>query len=335
MDDMTGVPFLFLNIPKRPVSRPSSRASSHSFRLNRPDTPNSIPSSPLALSSKRMFAPLASPKFPLREMATSHFTTNGRGSPLASGSPGPLGSPKLLNAKASEFRPSPRPSSAAGSSSSLLGIRMDSSSPDLWSHKSSNLAIAAPLVPDSSLLSTRSISSLAKDAFPHEGDTSEFDPFGTKSPLSLRSSALSTSEKELPSNTSDDSSIQDMEVSTPTTESLHPFDDFSTIFKSTLSQIEIDEALERNGYDFEATRVWIEANTTVNDPPSPTPDKTSHDPMDLDGSPSLMLYCRTGLRGRPFPRIGYRSSHLRHQHKLCRYYLAGECMRADCRFRCV
>jgi len=327
MDDAAGVPFLFLSVSKRPISRPSSRASSRSIRLNRPDTPNSIPSSPLALSFKRPFTPLASPKPSLRELASSNLATGSRGSPLAS--------PKLLNAKASEFRPSPRPLSAAGSPASLLALRADSPSPDLWSHKSSNLAIAAPLFPDARLTLNRSTSSLAKDSFPHEDDNSDFDPFGPK-PMPSFHPVSATLDKELPSNltsTSDDSSIQDTEVGTPTTENLLPFDSLSSLFKSTLPQPEIDEALERNGYDFEATRIWIEANSSSSSIQPASPEKADQQPKGPKLIPTPESYPRGGFRARPFPRGFYRHMGGRgHGFKLCRYYLAGECMRADCRF---
>src|SRR5277367_5134484 len=63
-DDISGVPFLFLTPTRRPLSRPSSRASSHSGRLglpNRPDTPNSAPTSPLAMVFRRPHTPGTSP----------------------------------------------------------------------------------------------------------------------------------------------------------------------------------------------------------------------------------------------------------------------------------
>lgn len=62
-DDIDNVPFLFLTPTRRPISRPSSRASTHSARLipNRPDTPNSAPSSPLAMIFRRPHTPVTSP----------------------------------------------------------------------------------------------------------------------------------------------------------------------------------------------------------------------------------------------------------------------------------
>lgn len=335
MDDVAGVPFFLLTLNRRPISRPSSRASSRSVRLNRPDTPNSIPSSPLGVAFKRPFTPLASPKLSLKDLAASHITNGGRGSPLASGSP--LCSPKPLNVKASDFKPSPRPLSAAGSSSSLLGLRSDTPSPDLWSHKNSNLAIAAPLVPDNRLLPTRPTSLLAKSSILQEDEDSDRDPFLAKSQPSSHPQPLA-SDKEHSSNltsSSDDSSIQDTEVGTPATENLFSFDNLNTMFKSTLSQPEIDEALERNGYDFEATRVWIEGNS-----PSGSTKFTPLERMMLFPAGFERVFgngggfVRGGFRGRPFPRGGYRQGQIRGPaQKMCRYYMAGECIRADCRFR--
>src|ERR1700722_4198119 len=113
-DDIAGVPFLFLTPTRRPVSRPSSRASSPSVRLipNRPDTPNSAPTPQLFRRS------------PLPSILGTSFTANSQtilrsdsthSSPIftqaqvthtnvhlaASLPSSPLSSPRLLNAKAS------------------------------------------------------------------------------------------------------------------------------------------------------------------------------------------------------------------------------------------
>lgn len=184
-DDISGVPFLFLTPTRRPLSRPSSRASNHSavsFRLApgppRADSPNphptvSAPSSPSLLGPgpiRRPHTPVMSP------LATSHTSSHVNPSPTSSptfshinaGSyfaaslpASPLSSPRLLNAKAHEFRPT-RPLSAAssnpGTTSSFAGRRAETPSPDLWAHGpgslrgASKLAIASPLIPDNTLL---------------------------------------------------------------------------------------------------------------------------------------------------------------------------------------
>jgi hypothetical protein len=210
-DDVAGVPFLFLSQNRRPISRPSSRASmhSHSTRLNRPETPASAPSSPLAYVFRRPHTPLASP-LSTGQGHSSYITVPSIGttsvdSPSASPTmsftvpqnyfatslpASPLSSPRLLNAKASEFRPHPRPLSAASSNpGTFIGTRAETPSPDLWAHGSSratsNLAIAAPLIPDTSLLSRSGTpSSLRASMRPDEDEEHDpFDPFAKDVPV--------------------------------------------------------------------------------------------------------------------------------------------------------
>ncbi|KAI5122503.1 hypothetical protein M0805_001411 [Coniferiporia weirii] len=179
-DDISGVPFLFLTPTRRPISRPSSRASNHSFRLApgppRPDTPMSTVSAP---NSPSLLGPIRRPHTPAMSPLASGRTTTSYINVSPSSSPtlvhvsatayfatslpaSPLSSPRLLNAKAHEFRPTQRPLSAAssnpGTSSSFAGRRAETPSPDLWAHGpgslrgTSKLAIASPLIPDNSLL---------------------------------------------------------------------------------------------------------------------------------------------------------------------------------------
>jgi len=189
-DDVAGVPFLYLTptIARRPLSRPSSRASTNSASKFRSETPNnssSAPSSPLihqVLYMRRphtpaMASPLAPPLSSQGSATKSDYSpssspilppTNSASTPIvttqaqwtASLPASPISSPRLLSAKASEFRPIPRPLSAAAThphshSTSFLLSRNETPPPDLWAHSSSprapsNLAIAAPLVADHS-----------------------------------------------------------------------------------------------------------------------------------------------------------------------------------------
>ena len=177
-DDTAGVPFLFLTPTRRPISRPSSRASTHSFRVApgpaRPDTPQSVVSAP---GSPSLLGPIRRPHTPAMSplgSGQSYMTISPSTSPvlshahthiashqsfLATSLPAsPLSSPRLLNAKASEFRPTRPHSSASTNLPSLAGRRAETPSPDLWAHGSgalrgaSKLAIASPLIPDSTLL---------------------------------------------------------------------------------------------------------------------------------------------------------------------------------------
>jgi len=187
-DDVAGVPFLFLTPTRRPISRPSSRASSTS-RL-RPDTPISAPTSPLANLFRKPtmseHSPSSSPVLSHSAIPSSAFVAQSQFT--ASLPASPLSSPRLLNAKANEFRPIPRPLSAAAThphyphttSSSLLGLRADTPSPDMWAHNSpratSNLAIAAPLIADQTS-SAHGTTPLRSSHRPKDLDDDEDDPF--------------------------------------------------------------------------------------------------------------------------------------------------------------
>src|SRR5579872_3975186 len=124
-DDVAGVPFLFLTPSRRPISRPSSRASNRPIHP-RPETPLSAPSSPLAYVFRRPHTPATSPlnqpaqwaptqptqsesptQSPVLSHVQAHFSVS------SSLPASPLSSPRHLNAKASEFRPIARPLSAA------------------------------------------------------------------------------------------------------------------------------------------------------------------------------------------------------------------------------
>ena len=204
-DDTAGVPFLFLTPTRRPISRPSSRASTHSFRVApgppRPDTPQSVvstPGSPSLLGPIRRphtpaMSPLASGQSPSTSPVLSHTHPHvavSHQSFLATSLPAsPLSSPRLLNAKASEFRPTRPHSSASTNLPSLVGRRAETPSPDLWAHgggalrSASKLAIASPLIPDSTLLPpgtpprAHTPTSPLRIASTHEDDENEEDPF--------------------------------------------------------------------------------------------------------------------------------------------------------------
>ncbi|KIJ55451.1 hypothetical protein M422DRAFT_152285 [Sphaerobolus stellatus SS14] len=403
-DDINGVPFLFLTPTKRPTSRPSSRASQHSYRLapNRPDTPNSLPGSPLAPAFRRPHTPVTSPLAGVP--GGNSYMTPG---PIASASSSPLSSPRLLNAKAVEFRPTPRPLSAAGSNSSPLmttGGRTDTPSPDLWAHNAtratSNLAIAAPLVPESTYVpgsgSLTPTSSHVRTSNLDEDYEDEFDPFSNKrvTPLSFpgpsssdpepwSTSSNSTSSRstfgtsstrtdgdEFPYNYQDylsteyDYTMQDYanqgegmdDQAELLTDGMTPFDVLSSVFGPSVSPADLNEALEVNGYDFESAMAWLVDKSLPQQqllqsqqPQSPQPPQQQQPPqMPAPRAQSMggrvVVVPREAafsMRGRGFvpgpagpgrggPRYGARP--VQGANRVCRYFLAGECMRADCRF---
>lgn len=380
-DDVAGVPFLFLTPTRRPISRPSSRASTPS-RLYpaRPDTPTSAPASPLAhvfrrphtpatsplapMSSKSDYSPSSSPILAHTQTVHAQFTASLPASPLSS--------PRLLNAKANEFRPIPRPLSAAASTTSGSLLRSDTPSPDLWSHNSSratsNLAIAAPLIADHpSLTCSLTTSSLRTSHRPKDepDDEDPFDPFPTNQISSFHSITISdfdTSDTMPWSTSPPQSATQDHyytygepngqipdqdsdEASAALADGMTPFDVLSSIFGSTLAPSELEDALAANGYDFDRAMAWLVDRAL--------PIQGPQNRMQYIG-PRLPLASRDGAiprgagpgTGRGFgspPTSSGRSAAPRYVNgrpatggnRVCRYFVAGECLRADCRFRFV
>ncbi|TFK26168.1 hypothetical protein FA15DRAFT_667661 [Coprinopsis marcescibilis] len=380
-DDVAGVPFLFLTPTRRPISRPSSRASNRLYPA-RPDTPISAPSSPLAnsLTFRRPHTPVTSPLANATQ-TTGYMTAKSEYSPssspilmhayvssqfTASLPASPISSPRLLNAKASEFRPIPRPLSAASSNPGAL-LRADTPSPDLWAHNSpratSNLAIAAPLLPDQYLLS-RSItpsSSLRSSTQPlDEKEDDDLDLFSNDIAGSLHSITISDFDTHQwpPPEVIDsmensayshmyafgqgdtngqtgEGDIVDPENGTVLTDGMTPLDVLSSVFGSTLAPSELEEALAANGYDFDRAMAWLVDRSlpTMQGPPNRPMlhNKFIHVGRDSNGrgrgyppipGPPLGRGGPRYVNGRPAP----------NGNRVCRYFVAGECLRADCRF---
>ncbi|KAI0272648.1 hypothetical protein BC834DRAFT_857672 [Gloeopeniophorella convolvens] len=399
-DDVAGVPFLFLTPSRRPISRPSSRASSHSARLipNRPDTPNSAPSSPLAYVFRRPHTPLASPL--ATGQGAGSYMTAGSESPahsptlshamprsytqFANSLPSsPIGSHRVLSAKASDFRPYPRPLSAASSNpSTLTGLRADTPSPDLWAHGSSkatsNLAIAAPLVPDTTLLSRSGTpnSSLRVSIHPDEEDEENdpFDPFSQKAlPRSFHPPSLPDFDPHWMNSPASNSSLSDGyhpmgivdQVSPPSgsqlsqdsyqgrepegadmlTDGMTPFDVLASVFGASLAPSELEEALAANGYDFERSMAWLvdrAASSQHGHGPQHSRTQTLGNRVSVvsrDG-PGASGYVRGGRSAFGAPNASAAKGTAKFVNgrpvqtgtRVCRYFLAGECLRADCRF---
>ncbi|KAI0080186.1 hypothetical protein K474DRAFT_1658186 [Panus rudis PR-1116 ss-1] len=374
-DDVDNIPFLYLTPTRRPLSRPSSRASTHSARLipNRPDTPTSAPGSPLAMLYRRPHTPLTSPLGGLQS-SNSYITARSESpgsSPIlthaqfASSLPAsPISSPRILNAKASEFRPIPRPLSAASSNpGSLAALRADTPSPDLWAHNpqrpTSKLAIAAPLTPDSSYM-PRSVtpSSLRTTHRPDDDDEDEdpFDPFASQNarpsfhPIDHDAQWAAIADEfsngeHYPSSTGSQSQNEvdmDSEAAAMLTDGMTPFDVLSSVFGATLAPSELEEALANNAYDFERAMSWLVDRSVSSHPPKAGPVR-----MQSMGN-RVVLVSRDGQSGfhrggrgtyGSFVPPGQRGNTrfvngrpVQGGNRVCRYFLAGECLRADCRF---
>ncbi|KAL0060888.1 hypothetical protein AAF712_012352 [Marasmius tenuissimus] len=396
-DDVSGVPFLFLTPTRRPISRPSSRASTHSARLYpaRPETPVSAPSSPLAQVFRRPHTPLTSP-LALSGAATSYMTARSDYSVSPSSSPilshahatqahaqftaslpaSPLSSPRLLNAKAHEFKPIVRPLSAA--SSNPGPNRTETPSPDLWAHSpfraSSNLAIAAPLLPDQTSYTRSLTPSSLRSPLRHNGEDEDEDqdPFEVFGPKPFSAADFDTQWSN--SNTSlspDDihyidthpslnphaipfevpdwnefayneeanpmgSSEEDPENNGALTDGMTPFDVLSSVFGSTLAPSELEEALAENAYDFERAMQWLIERALPQVSPTANPLKMQQ----MGGRVTLVSRDLRGVNrggyqnsgpGRTGPRY-VNGKPVPGGNRVCRYFVAGECLRADCRF---
>lgn len=382
-DDVAGVPFLFLTPTRRPISRPSSRASSPSTRVNsnRPDTPVSLPNSPLPVGFRRPHTPVTSPLVsgnassymtarsvsPMHSPVLAHAQATQAHAQFAASLPSsPISSPRLLSAKATEFKPIQRPLSAASSNpATLSGYRAETPSPDLWSHSplrpSSNLAIAAPLLPEQPRAVTPS--SLRSSLKPGEDEDEDdpFDPFASKSgPPSFHPITITDYDQwsdTAPSNSSlspegvqqgyyplgygQDSpygnDVEDPDAVAYLTNGMTPLDVLGSVFGSTLAPSELEEALSQNGYDFEKAMAWL-IDRALPPVPQSTQPRVQHvgnrvalisrdSPVtNLRGGRGFQVPTRatgrgTGVRGTPTA-----------NGRVCRYYLAGECLRADCRF---
>ncbi|KAJ7746912.1 hypothetical protein DFH07DRAFT_869513 [Mycena maculata] len=354
-DDEAGVPFLFLTPTRRPISRPSSRASA---RL-RPETP---PTSPLGLVFRRPHTPVTSPLAP---PSASYMSAKTESSPLsspvlshvpqftASLPASPLSSPRLLNAKANEFKPIPRPLSAASSNPGAL-LRAETPSPDMWSHSPlrSSLAIAAPLIPERSLTPSSSLRSsmlLGEQEDDGDDDDDPFDPFAPKSlPRAFHSLAVADYDAQWSTSSTSNSSrspeshfdagsppedTAEMEAAAAAmlTEGMTPFDVLSSVFGSTLAPSELEDALAANGYDFERAMAWL-VDRAVPAVPQPSPQLRI---QQMGGR--VTVVARDPERGRGGPEARGPPRYVNGRpaqggNRVCRYFVAGECLRADCRF---
>jgi hypothetical protein len=122
------------------------------------------------------------------------------------------------------------------------------------------------------------------------------------------------------------------------TDGMAPFDVLASVFGSTLAPSELEEALATNGYDFERAMAWLVDRQSPQLAPQP-----HLRPMQQSMANRLTLVSRGG-KGYPVSdgASGRGSQMSRYTNgrsvpggnRVCRYFVAGECLRADCRFRC-
>jgi len=140
---------------------------------------------------------------------------------------------------------------------------------------------------------------------------------------------------------SHDSEEIDPEAAAMLTDGMTPFDVLSSVFGATLAPSELEEALATNGYDFERAMTWLVDRTMSTPPQSSVPPRIQSVGnrvmmVSRDGQSSMVRGGRGGYSPNgPGMRPGQRFVNGRPVpggNRVCRYFLAGECLRADCRF---
>jgi len=123
----------------------------------------------------------------------------------------------------------------------------------------------------------------------------------------------------------------DPETAAMLTDGMAPIDVLSSVFGATLPPSELEEALAANGYDFDkAINSLIDRAIPVTNQSTGGPIRVQH----VGNRVSLIQNGGPGFGGRgnstKFNQGGRQNSG---GNRVCRYFLAGECLRADCRFR--
>ncbi|KAK8843948.1 hypothetical protein IAR55_006740 [Kwoniella newhampshirensis] len=374
----------------------------------RPYTPTRVP-------SFRNRTPIGRPQSPspaLQASVINHSSSHSTSANLSAGpaapssssgyssSGSPIASPRLLNAKAATFSPTPRVVSAPisyGNSSFLpsdpwrdapaepprSASPFGAIGPTSMNRTGSNLAIAAPLfsahsspfhspvgtpnrvpikMPDVFASPASSVNRPSTKSFiPDDDDDDEFSPFGKGLPrlhhhdnVSLNSEARSFTPFSPSVHAGGDSYFGDAvsgqtegtadEMSNEAGAGMTPLDVLCSVFTS-VPRPELEDALHRSGYDFESAMGLLVAQHTLPRSGSSTPQRVSS-PRPLLGvgnrggiqvnhhAPREGYFQQGGrsLRGDMSPGFGSARSPGGQGGKMCRYFLAGECRRSDCRF---
>lgn len=207
-----------------------------------------------------------------------------------------------------------------------------------------------------------------KGVFPDDDDDDEFSPFGSKVPKTLNTDAkpfqpFTSGNASTPGASAGQDYFGPGATYTPGHEGpprepvqpemseedygemaggMTPMDVLHSVFTS-LPRAELEDALHRANYDFEGAMAILVANHGLHRSGASTPQRTAS-PRPLFG----VVGARGGLQ--PAPAAGYFNQGGRGFNgvagtrspgmggggpasRMCRYYLAGECRRSDCRFR--
>jgi len=119
-----------------------------------------------------------------------------------------------------------------------------------------------------------------------------------------------------------------------------PFEVLSSVFGSSVSPALLQEALDNSGYDFDGAMAWLVDQAL----PPPPPGLLQHNTTMMQRGGVMVVgresqYAQTRLgnnpNGRNSGRYGQQQQKNNTGNRVCRYFLQGECRRADCRFRQV
>ncbi|WVO17660.1 hypothetical protein L204_105357 [Cryptococcus depauperatus] len=377
-------------VPHLTPTRARASPSLGSFP-GRPFTPTRVP-------SFRSRTPLSRTHSPVPPIPAHSATGSAKGhSPV----PSPIGSPRLLNAKAITFAPSPRLNSvSSGMNPTVQGFIPSDAWKDVEPPRSnspfgaigasmsrtgsSNLAMATPLFSDQSspfhspigtpyrapikmpdVFTSSPAKHERKGIFPEgKEDVDEFSSFAKGLLQSNHEREVNPEAKVfsffppssygggngtlnpnvgeyIPSTSSsvlsfDPSSLTEAEAEEEGA-GMTPLDVLCSIFTS-VPRSELEDALHRSGYDFEAAMTMLVAQYTQSRSETSPPGRASPRPTVGMGRGGRDGYfptttSRTLRSSSPGPlgsSVG--KSPGGHAGKMCRYFLAGECRRSDCRF---
>jgi hypothetical protein len=136
-----------------------------------------------------------------------------------------------------------------------------------------------------------------------------------------------------PDDPGEDGEGQEPDSGAGLTDGMTPFDVLSSVFGTTLAPSELEEALAANAYDFDKAMAWLIERSL------PSPPQKNAVANQYVGSRVTVVARGGGVvrggrgeaNGRGSPR--FVNGRAGGSGRVCRYFLAGECLRADCRFR--
>lgn len=177
------------------------------------------------------------------------------------------------------------------------------------------------------------LNSHAKPFEPSFGGNSDLHPTGSPLATPYGSQVSSSYESKSSADVDDDPNAPPAGMT--------PLDVLSSVF-STVPRVQLEDALHRAGYDFEAAMAMLVAQFAHPRSGASTPQRiNSPRPLiGVDGrggsiqapGPGYFQQGGRGLGPNANPGMGGpRAGPTR----MCRYFLNGECRRSDCRFRCV